>query len=94
MYYEGNGTSGIQDVNIYQQSFHHIYTWYDVEGKGSWKEIKSKCANMARALMLELLDQGRLADVKELIGEQKVTLLELDEVVDEGGTEVVVDEDT
>ena len=45
---------------------------YDVEGKGSWKEVKSKCANMARTLMLELLDQGRLTDFKELIREQKV----------------------
>ncbi|KNG52189.1 hypothetical protein TW65_00657 [Stemphylium lycopersici] len=92
---KGNKLEHVRDSSLNDaDDLYSFAARYDIEGGGSWKEIKSKFVNMARALMLELLDRGRLADVKECIGERMITLMELDAVVEEGGMEVVIEEDT
>jgi serine/threonine protein kinase len=71
--------------------FYSFIAGYDLEEQMSWKELRSRWTNLAGGLMWELYDKGRLADVREVIGEEKVTFGELDKAVKDGGMDVIVD---
>ncbi|KAG9192572.1 hypothetical protein G6011_11306 [Alternaria panax] len=84
-----------KDTNslIIGDDFYSFIANFDLEGIKSWKDLKSMWVNEATGLMSEFYDKGLLADVKEVIGEQKVTMKELKNVMEDGGMNYIDDRD-